>query len=53
MRSATVSRRSSIHPNPALRMYDVAGRLIGEYDSVGKVKQETLWLNDLPAAVVK
>jgi len=34
-------------------IYDEAGRLIGEYDSSGKPIQETLWLNDLPVAVIK
>lgn len=34
-------------------MYDEAGRLIGEYDIDGKAKQETLWFNDLPVAVIK
>ena len=34
-------------------VYDEAGRLLGEYDLNGKPIQETLWLNDLPVAVVK
>ncbi|MBL8524568.1 MAG: RHS repeat protein [Betaproteobacteria bacterium] len=34
-------------------VYDEAGRLIGEYDSSGGAKQETLWFNDLPVAVIK
>lgn len=34
-------------------MYDEAGRLVGEYDIDGKAKQETLWFNDLPVAVIK
>lgn len=34
-------------------MYDEAGRLIGEYDIDGKARQETLWFNDLPVAVIK
>ena len=34
-------------------MYDEAGRLLGEYDIDGKAKQETLWFNDLPVAVIK
>jgi RHS repeat-associated protein len=33
--------------------YDEAGRLIGEYDTSGTPIQETLWLGDLPVAVVK
>ena len=34
-------------------MYDEGGRLIGEYDIDGKARQETLWFNDLPVAVIK
>jgi YD repeat-containing protein len=34
-------------------VYDEAGRLIGEYDIDGKPIQETIWLNDLPVAVLK
>jgi YD repeat-containing protein len=34
-------------------VYDEAGRLIGEYDSTGRPLQETIWLNDLPVAVLK
>ena len=34
-------------------VYDEAGRLIGEYDSSGRPIEETLWLNDLPVAVIK
>ena len=34
-------------------MYDEAGRLIGEYDISGRPIQETIWLNDLPVAVLK
>jgi YD repeat-containing protein len=34
-------------------VYDEAGRLIGEYDINGKPIQETIWLNDLPVAVLK
>jgi len=33
--------------------YDEAGRLIGEYDSTGAPIQETVWLGDLPVAVIK
>ena len=33
--------------------YDEAGRLIGEYDTTGAPIQETIWLADLPIAVVK
>jgi YD repeat-containing protein len=34
-------------------VYDEAGRLIGEYDNNGQVIQETVWLNDIPVAVLK
>ena len=53
VRSAAMNRSSSAHRNPASRMYDEAGRLLGEYDIDGKAKQETLWFNDLPVAVIK
>ncbi|MBF0526412.1 MAG: hypothetical protein HQK56_15110, partial [Deltaproteobacteria bacterium] len=33
--------------------YDEAGHLLGEYDSAGSVIQETVWLGDLPVAVLK
>lgn len=32
-------------------VYDNAGHLIGEYDAVGAVIRETVWLGDLPVAV--
>jgi RHS repeat-associated protein len=34
-------------------MYDEAGRLAGEYDSAGKLVQETVWLGDLPVATLR
>lgn len=34
-------------------MYDEAGKLIGEYDLSGALIQETVWLNDIPVAVLK
>jgi RHS repeat-associated protein len=33
-------------------VYDPAGHLLGEYDGTGKVIQETVWLGDLPVAVL-
>jgi RHS repeat-associated protein len=33
--------------------YDEAGHLIGEYDATGVPIEETVWLGDLPVAVVK
>lgn len=33
-------------------VYDEAGRLIGEYDDAGKAIQETVYLGDLPMAVM-
>lgn len=37
----------------AYYVYDEAGRLIGEYDRSGKAIQETVYLGDLPVAVLK
>jgi RHS repeat-associated protein len=34
-------------------VYDESGRLLGEYDGAGKVIQETVYLSDLPVAVLK
>ncbi|MEP7154376.1 MAG: hypothetical protein ABI905_01285, partial [Betaproteobacteria bacterium] len=34
-------------------VYDEAGRLIGEYENSGEPLQETLWLNDVPVAVIQ
>ncbi|WP_232831002.1 hypothetical protein [Peristeroidobacter agariperforans] len=34
-------------------VYDEAGRLIGEYDNSGGLIQETVWLDDVPVAVLK
>jgi len=34
-------------------MYDESGRLAGEYDSAGKLVQETIWLGDLPVATLR
>jgi RHS repeat-associated protein len=34
-------------------VYDESGRLLGEYDSAGKAIQETVYLDDLPVAVLK
>jgi RHS repeat-associated protein len=33
-------------------VYDEAGNLLGEYDGNGKAIQETVWLGDLPVAVL-
>jgi RHS repeat-associated protein len=33
--------------------YDEAGHLIGEYDDTGDLIQETVWLGDIPVAVLK
>ena len=32
--------------------YDANGQLMGEYDSAGRAIQETIWLGDLPVAVL-
>lgn len=34
-------------------VYDSAGRLVGEYDKNNALRQETVWLEDLPVAVIK
>ncbi|MDB5821333.1 MAG: hypothetical protein JWR21_37, partial [Herminiimonas sp.] len=34
-------------------VYDESGRLLGEYDGAGKAVQETVYLGDLPVAVLK
>ncbi|MDO9162192.1 MAG: RHS repeat-associated core domain-containing protein [Methylococcaceae bacterium] len=34
-------------------VYDEAGHLIGEYDQQGQAIQETVWLGDMPVAVLK
>jgi RHS repeat-associated protein len=34
-------------------MYDEAGHLTGEYDSAGKLIQETVWFGDLPIATLR
>ncbi len=33
-------------------VYDEAGQLLGEYDGAGKAIEETVWLGDLPVAVL-
>lgn len=38
---------------PYVFLYDEAGHLIGEYDSDNQVRQETVWLEDTPVAVLK
>jgi len=34
-------------------VYDEAGHLIGEYDGSGVVVEETVWMDDIPVAVLK
>jgi RHS repeat-associated protein len=34
-------------------MYDEAGHLTGEYDSAGKLIQETVWFGDIPIATLR
>ena len=36
-----------------LFMYDEAGHLLGEYNATGQAVQETVWLGDMPVAVIK
>ena len=33
-------------------MYDEAGHLIGEYDGSGNLIEETVWLGEIPVAVI-
>lgn len=42
--------------NPAgttIFTYDEAGQLLGEYDATGAAIQETVWLGDMPVAILK
>ncbi|MCX7098979.1 MAG: DUF6531 domain-containing protein [Methylococcales bacterium] len=40
-------------PNsPHRYLYDQLGHLLGEYDNTGTPRQETVWLDDLPVAVI-
>ncbi|MEQ1546768.1 RHS repeat-associated core domain-containing protein [Methyloglobulus sp.] len=34
-------------------VYDEAGQLLGEYDTSGKAIQETVWLGNMPVALIK
>lgn len=34
-------------------VYDEQGRLLGEYDGSGTIVQETVWLDDLPVAILR
>jgi YD repeat-containing protein len=34
-------------------IYDEQGRLLGEYDDLGRLIQETVWFNDLPVTTVR
>jgi RHS repeat-associated protein len=36
-----------------LFMYDEAGHVIGEYDAVGALVQETVWMGDVPVAILR
>jgi YD repeat-containing protein len=38
---------------PTFFVYDEGGHLVGEYGADGKAVQETIWLGDLPVAIVK
>ncbi|MBF0526373.1 MAG: hypothetical protein HQK56_14915 [Deltaproteobacteria bacterium] len=46
-----VSKSSS--STTTIFVYDEASHLLGEYDATGNVIQETVWLGDLPVAVLK
>ena len=45
--------RKATGANATRFFHDEAGRLIGEYDDAGSLLTETIWLEDLPVAVVK
>ena len=45
--------KASVADNLTYYVYDLAGRLIGEYDRTGKAIQETVYLGDLPVIVLK
>jgi hypothetical protein len=49
-----ISKWASGVPNGGLNeyVYDLAGHLIGEYDSSGAIIEETVYLGDLPVAVL-
>ncbi|MBF0523956.1 MAG: RHS repeat-associated core domain-containing protein [Deltaproteobacteria bacterium] len=46
-------RVSKTGASTTIFVYDEAGHLIGEYNAAGSVIQETVWLGDLPVAVLK
>ena len=49
-----VSKTNSIVPTGGNEyVYDEAGHLLGEYDATGAVVQETVFLGDMPVAVLK
>jgi RHS repeat-associated protein/uncharacterized repeat protein (TIGR02543 family) len=43
----------TVSGNATQYVYDEQGHLTGEYDSAGRLLQETVWLGDLPVAVLK
>ncbi len=45
--------KAGVGGNSTYYLYDMAGHLIGEYDRNGKAEQETVYLGDLPVAVLK
>jgi RHS repeat-associated protein len=47
------SEKTGAAGNVTYYVYDAAGRLVGEYDGAGKALQETVYLGDLPVAVLK
>ncbi|GAB6140462.1 hypothetical protein JCM14076_11910 [Methylosoma difficile] len=48
-----IKSSTSFTASPFRYLYDPAGHLIGEYNKSNAVVQETLWLGDLPVAVVR
>ena len=45
-------KKSGGTPGTVIFAYDEAGHLIGEYSNAGALKQETIWLDDIPVAVL-
>ena len=50
--AAAATAPSSIPGGKQAFVYDAAGHLLGEYDGTGKAIQETVWLGNLPVAVL-
>ena len=51
--AATLAALTSVEPTVAIFVYDEQGRLIGEYDAAGAVRQELVYLGETPVASVR